>query len=565
MKKLLSILATTLAISTHALAIDFADPNTRFIAVDNFIYLKDSNATSYSVSGYYSPKAGGRPARISILPRVTLDIDDIAVINNKGRKVSFSRRSDTDDISTLSIPLSYSGQTPNGFEGASIAASIEGTRIDYFDHWPQTQSPLNTFPTIYGPATGHPIGGAVMRDVGIYINTRAGPSRDWMTKWEEMTAETASMDTLRVSLLIDGVVISERNMKGSAVLRNRLPALAITAPSLVTYNRIREGTFEVELTYSFIDRNVGTIDATYDYASMMSNYINQSRQAYTRSKSSGWSFFGIGSRKNSIKQSFKDSDQRNTRFESRTKTLITIEDAPDRLIEQFESNFFPTLSDSRAKQNHFKAAEAATNNGNDELAKAHLDYARALDTGNLDIEKEAMAEAALALSTGNYAMFLAKGIRFQNNSGSNRSSFSRVISQEASESITQEWQGSSTRSVARNVNVLVNPDEDREYDPYTGLCGGDNWAQNYYNGFMWTMHTFFIPTCIVQGSPIANAGVMQGMLIYSIGGNVIQTQNDYEDTMRFYVPGDTLPIVLVDGSGQQRQVNVRVGIGGPKD
>ena len=141
------------------------------------------------------------------------------------------------------------------------------------------------------------------------------------------------------------------------------------------------------------------------------------------------------------------------RSDQRSSTVIAIEDAPPSLVRYFEEQFFPELSERSVIANHNDAANRAREKGDSSRAEIHAKYAKAIENHDADLEATAIAEAAIALAAGDYATFLAKGVRFRNESNRRSDSWHQVITAEVEGSEGREFLASSTRSaIATGLN-----------------------------------------------------------------------------------------------------------------
>ena len=105
---------------------DFSNPNTHFLSVDN-PYVSRVSGT---ISGFYTSAFGNNPARVSILPRFSLDRDEIRVIDTDGIQVEFSSFN-RGGVSSINIPVNHVGGLPGDLTGAVIAASVvDGIRLN---------------------------------------------------------------------------------------------------------------------------------------------------------------------------------------------------------------------------------------------------------------------------------------------------------------------------------------------------------------------------------------------------------------------------------------------------
>ena len=537
-KKIKWLLAAMgLAASSASTAIDFKDPNTSFFSIENYTYLNNSGKVdNFRAAGYYTPPKGAVPAKVSMLPRINIEQDKLVVINTSGNKVKISSVSNVNNVDVIQVPLSYTGALPYDQQGAAISSRVNGTPLQNFRPIALVNESMNNEPIIFQPAQFGPIGQAVRDDTKRYMDSLADQKK-FLDSWKAMKVETASIEGLELQLKIDNEVVAERSLPGSAILSSgKLPNLIVKQPDLKTFNRIKGGTYEVEVKYSFKDAQVSSIVASYDFSQIMTQYIEQTRSVATSSSSSGWKIFNIGSRRTKVKQSINESSQQNSTYDSQTNTIIEIEDADDDMIFQFENEFFPGLTQQQAIKAHQDAA-AELKTTNPELAKAHLDYANAIVQADGNKSFDAIGAAA-ALGSGNYAMFIAKGVQFHNNGYKQNSSFRRVLSANVQEGQSKNWVSTKTRTVKRKVTVLLSPDENSEYSAWIGMCD----ARPYAGVYQFQQHTFLLPTCIMAGGPMHQAGILPGMLIVNINGRRIANRDDLVDLLEDYEPGDEVRV-----------------------
>jgi hypothetical protein len=557
----LSVATLVLATLSHsARAVDFKDPTTSFFSVEKFTDLSfNREAPNFTIFGYYTPKKGALSARVSLLPTIKINPNNLIVIDQDGNKVKLRSTTRANNISSIQLPLSYSGKIPNIQQGAAISSTIQGTPLKQYIPSAIINTTTNT-PHIYRPASAPhgPIAKEVIRDTNLYIEAIAKQDA-FVSAWKGMRVETVSIEGMNVSLLIDGDVVAERKLSGSAILSSgRLPKLIIKEPSQSTLNRIRGGTYEVEVTYQFRDAKVSSIVANHDFSKYMSQYIEATRHVATRSRSSGWKIFNIGSRRKSVSQSIKETNKSHSTFDSNTNTTIEIDDADSNMIAQFESEFFPKLSQLKVITAHQTAARELQSS-NPELAKAHLDYATAIVDADENKSFDAVGAAA-DLGSGNYASFIAKGVQFHNNKYNQNNSFHRVISAEVREGKTKSWTSVKRTSVRRSISVILSPEETATI-PWSGLCGMNTFNTPYRN----RMRTFMLPTCLMGGGPLARAGVEAGMLIYSVNNKNVTSFNDWSDIIKSSEPGDQLRLKVLAPNGMNTQtIRVTLEAGYPK-
>ncbi len=544
--------AVALCSSVPAFAQDFQDPNTRFFSTGGVAYLKDGKIVKYRGVGYYVPARGDLAAQVTMLPRLSVRQDELKAFDLEGNPIQETRLTDAEKVSSVEVKIGYTGALPLEPEGAAIAAEVHGTPLSLF-----LADPLvlpSGQPVMFPPAASSPFAPTIISATQSYAE-RLKPQAQWIAKWKAMRMEMASLDGLSLRLLVDGEVLASRSIPGSAVPQNgRLPSLFVRHPTTSHFNRLRGGNYEVEVSYQFRDSHAGTITANYDFRQVMTEYVEQTQQTITKSRSSGFSIFNVGSSRRSISQHVKSEDKSHASSDARTSTVIEMEDADPNLISQFESRFFPELSKQKAIVEHTRAAEAAEQSQQPTLAKVHREYAQALMADNKEKELDSVGAAA-ALSSGNYAMFIAKGVRFNQSSAQQSNSFHRVMSARAENSVSIDWTGRRVSSVRRSVNIILEPERVREVRGWLGLCDAAPWLA--------FGRTHFVPTCIVAGSPLHRAGIQPGMLIDNINGHTVETIGDLDEALDDAKPGDKVALAVLFPDGKYRRYSVTLAEGLP--
>lgn len=539
--------------------LDFQDPNTSFYSVENFSYATASgDFEPYRGSGFYSAGKGGLPPRVFLLPGIFVDRKKIEAIDKVGRIIDFRYVDDGAQLSSIRIPVTYRDPLPNDEVGAGIMASISGKPLTHLE--PRPLLDPNNQPIIFAPArmNGMMVN-AVMTDTN-QQRARVTEQQPFIDQWSKAQSEKAACTSLEVAILMDGDEVTSRQFSGAMITSGgKLATLSIRNPDTLTLNRIREGTFEVKCSYTFKDANVGSINATYDFRRFMSEFIERSRSAVTSSRSSGFKIFGIGSRKSSIRTFIKESSRDNTVVDEKTKTVIEFEDADQEMIDRFDAQFFPSLSKERTIENHLAAARQAEQTGNKELAKAHLDYVTGLRDDNKDAAIDAVGAAA-SLGSGNYAMFIAKGVRFHNDNDRISDSYHQVLSASVTEGASKEWTSRVLRSRQRSVSVLLDPEDSDAGDTWFGLYG----ARGVPVPSKFGVKQFLLLTCVAEGSPLHRSGLTPGMLISEIDGKEIHSIKDLDQIFAKKNPGDDV-IVSILGADNISTVDYSVTLArGPR-
>lgn len=526
---------------------EFLEPTTSFFSVSDTVHpTEDGQLGSVSVAGFYTPAAGNVAPKVVVLPRIRIYPDRITAIDTSGRSLPIDRVAAGVSVRTVKVPVVYDGGAPSQSEGMAIAASISGQRIDSLV--PNAMLDQRGQPILWDalrtPRDRAPFLGYVQ-----HHQRMVGAQLRWLGRFQQLRTEVAPMDGLRIELLIDGEIFASQEYMGSTIpLGGRLPDLTVREPSPFIMTRLREGTFDVQLRYLFNDRAVGTITADYDFGRFMSEYLEESRRAVTTSRASGFRFFTFGSRRSRIRTFMDESIEHRRDDRTHQRTSIMIENADEELMEIFMSQFFPEVTRTQVVRSHLEAAERASKDGKAALARAHMDYARAVEAGAATKEVDAIAAAA-KLAAGDYAGFVAEGVRYSQSSGSISNTFHRVVSKQASVTGQRDWTITRRRIARRAVTVLVASEpKDEALFAYMGLLSFNFAPVMVPDGYSGRplQRMALVPTVIAMNSPLARAGVPQGIAIIGIDGERVETKEDYDRVWDAYRPGDRITLTVVD-------------------
>jgi hypothetical protein len=512
--------------------------NSAFFSVNNYYYPDaDGNYQRYRVSGFYEKVTTPTvQPRLFVLPQIYLNREKIQYIDSEGNTVDSSTPSN--QITNINIPLSYSGALPTTLQSIGVAAQIGGTSQDLYI--PKPLMNPDGSPLIYPPAYNFPQTiNQIHADFNAYKNNMR-VQEDNLQVWKKFRVEMTALNEVVLSLLVDGEIISTRQIPGSTLViaGNTLPTLPVQAATPRQVNRIKSGSFELQISYRFKDSKVGSINASFDAKRTSDSYISETQRAITQNKSSGFKVLGIGYRRSKLKQSLDQSVTQRTSELNMANTVIVMDDADEDMIEQFEAQFFPSLSKQSVIEDHLRAAAVARAGGDTGLAKVHEDYASALRRDDELAEVDAVGAAA-ALSAGDYAGFIAKGVRAQLSDDNRSNNFSRVISISSNQEDSTTWSQLRRRSVQRAVTILVTPEEKPRQEVRIGICGGFN-VNNPPQ---------VVLTCVVEGSPLARAGVVPGSSIISIDGRSFTSITELTEILNSYKPGDAASIRLIEPQG----------------
>ncbi|MEG1332002.1 MAG: hypothetical protein RSC97_11255, partial [Eubacterium sp.] len=119
-----NIYFTTLAFLLLCVSTIYAQPasnSNRFIVKDYIALNNSGKYYPYNAHGYYENAASGAIARIYILPNLSLDLDNIKFVDDRGYEVSSS----TNNIQTMIIPITVNSDLPNESQKAAIVAAVK--------------------------------------------------------------------------------------------------------------------------------------------------------------------------------------------------------------------------------------------------------------------------------------------------------------------------------------------------------------------------------------------------------------------------------------------------------
>jgi len=564
---LLTVLTTSMCLSAYALEIE---PTTTYFSLRDYMVRSQSGDwDEYAVSGFYEP---GISPKVHLLPRIRLNASSLTYIDMAGRRVPSEHIADlpADNISVIKVALSYDATMPNREQGVGIADEVRG---QHRNHHPV---PLLRLPSgapamaadvgIWSTMVGSNVSQSILDDYNAAEQAGQQGIAASQATWTNIHAHAVNLNQLVVKLVIDGDVVAQRQFPGTTVLASgRLPELNIKNVTPEILNRLRGGTYEVNIDFMFKDSKVANIDATVDYGRVMDNYIEHTRSIATKTKNTSAGIFNFSHRKSSMSQSINEQIKEITTDRTTARTEIVMDDATETMVARFEANFFPVLNKQSVIDNHLKAAEVAKSQGSVNLAKAHLDYATALQQGDPKGEIDAVGAAA-ALGTGNYAMFVAKGMKFTNDSTSLNYSFHKILSTHVEEGVHKEWHETNRVSVNRMTTMLVTPEPELEYRGYLGLCSQRTMVYPkpvpYWNPGLGippaTSTPALMVTCVTAGSPIAAMNIIPGNVIERINGTSINSLQEFQDLMLQTRPGDTLRLTMVQYGIPMRMFDVNV-------
>ncbi|MFY0574274.1 hypothetical protein ACN28S_07890 [Cystobacter fuscus] len=534
-------LSLALAIATVAAPANAQiQPNSSFFSVSGYFYPDQyGDYVSYRVSGFAQPRAPNLPARLFILPTFKVRAADIKFFGTNGQQ--FDPRVNPDRAAgSVTITARSEVAMPNEAQRPAIAAALQGQSLPSFLPPPWTQP--NNEPTVYGPAqVNYALIEAIRTDYKVYTDSIAAQKK-FADQYGEYQHQSASLNQLKVSLAIDNEEIASRTLPGSST---GVPSITLVAPSEYQKNKLLEGGFELLVSYRFLDSKTSSVAANFDFRQAVTNFLEETQSAITKSKSSGFQVFHIGSRRTKMTTSLNSSLRTEQKIDEMKSTRIVMVDADEDMVKRFEADFFPEVSKQEVIDRHLAAAATARSAGALDLAKAHQDYAEAISKENELQEVDAVAAAA-ALNAGDFAGFVANGVRSMNSNDKKANNFRRVVNASSEIEQKKEWQETKSVSVQREVSVPVELERPLRQRPSIGICGArfipyTAVERDAYGNPRQVPNEGMLLTCLVAGSPAVKAGLIPGMVVTAINTNPVTTVSELEQTMSAFNPGTRFP------------------------
>ena len=539
-------LATVMAVSlaTPVVAQERIQPNSQYFMVSDF-FVPDASGEleEYRAAGFAQPGATGVSPRLWLLPVMSVDPESLTFYDERGIPFTPSQYSDR-TAASISVPIRYDASMPDARERAGIAAALKGESLNrWATHW--LAGPDRPF--VHPPLAGNPAVGNLVFQAYQQYKPFYDKLGQYAKAYEGYQPHAATLNEVRVQLLVDGEVIAMRDYSGSLVnFGNSMPSLTVTAPTLYQQNKIAAGDFEVNVGYRFLDAKTSVVEGRYDVRQVLRQFVEETRRAKTKRTSSGWQVLGFGSRRSRLKTSLEENFTSNANVEQMEGTRVVTYDATDDMLDSFEAAFFPALSKQQLFDRHMKAAEQAQASGKDDLAKLHRDYATAIanddEMAEVDIDK-----AAAALSAQDYAGFIAHGMRFSNSSHQRTDNFRRVINTTAEIEQRKEWLDYRTQTVQRETTVPVAIEAGREWKAAMGLCEAGNMTVPIFRPYMPPQpRQVTVLSCIEPQGPLHKAGFQPGMWVVDFDGQTVSSISDIENLLAAREPGDHINVRYID-------------------
>lgn len=562
-RKLLMALIASAAVPLAVHAQDLT-PNSQFFSVQNYYY-PDANGDyrPYRAFGFAEQSVPTSP-RLLVLPTLSVGSSDVQFFETSGQE--FDPQVDPDrEAASVSMKVRYSTALPVEAQMPGIAAALLGRNYSFFIAPPITDT--NGNPLMTPHAQGYPpVSSAIHSAYADYARALV-PQQELIAHYRTFQAQAVPMSELKLSLMIDGTEVASRTLSGSTLISgSSLPPVTLVAPTAYQVNKIKGGSFDLSLAYRFRDSNVASVEADFDRSTLVRSFLEETQSAITKQKSSGWQVFHIGSRRSKISQSINANVESSYIGRHIDRTRVVMRDASDAMIRLFEDKFFPEISRQNVISGHLSAAAIAEADGRPELARAHSEYAAALANNNELAEVDAVGAAA-ALNAGDYATFVAKGVRASSSNNIKANSFRRVVSEELEQTRVTGWRDTRIVSAQREVTVPVQLEDSAEQMPRWGLCNAV-WGPlpasvpNPYGPPV--QLSGMMPTCVNAGSPFAAAGLIPGSLVLSFNGRRVRSQGEFETAIERLKPGDIADIRYFDlNTNSEQSVRVKSKLGSP--
>lgn len=534
------------------------ESNSKYFEVSNYYFLdRKGDFRRYQARGFYEqgPNDTSKKKDLILLPSLSVDLGAIKYINTAGHTF-VPDENDPIVPRAIRIPIQRSLAVPSETQLPALGAAVSGAAA-LGAYLPQPLVDANGQPSIFAPASANP---AIVQ---IVFDTYHALAPDMIKQAEFANVITSYYNTriidtesVSVSIKIDDEIVSSGEYKGSLLTGpNLLATLSIKNPDEYIFNRIHDGSFDLYVSYRFLDKKTSFIKAKFDTSRVINSFLSKSQSLYTESKESGWSFLGISSRRSSLRQFFNEQIDQSYNDHSVENSVIEMLDADDDMIKEFEERVFPRKSLDEVIAAH--TAAAADPNLSQELRDVHKKYADALVSKSLNLETDA-AGAAASFAAGDYLGFFAKGVRFGSSEGIAQGEFRSVIQQSADVSTVTNWLSTKSISLRRSVTDSVTVAESADASPRLGICGLQPWI------LPWSAKGMLI-TCAEAGGPLAQAGLVPGMIVTKIDGHQApQASQELSDLLANHQVGDRISLTFLNLQNQQETKHVTLSRGMPR-
>lgn len=551
-KKTLIALAVIAAASAAAAPVEL-NANSKFFSLTNWAYKDDASPDMqlYNVGGFYIAGTPLSAQRVSILPSIRYSPNSVQFISKSGLPLDSSGAVNVNDVEAVEVTLAYDGNLPTREQSIGIVSQLGTTTAKPVARYIPFDFNFFSNPSYVNWGLPPAMRTAIQNGLS-QLDQETRQADALYTAWQARNPQVVGIKNATIRGIINGEVVAETTSSDFLAPSGTLPVLYMKGLTQFQINRIKSGGLELQVDYTFQDTKTSMINAKFDFKTIMRRVIDDSYKRVTTKKSSGFQFLGMGNRKSTMKDQIRQTLTDQTTGGSYGNTAIVMDDANDEQIAMFTERFFPTLTREKVIENHLQAAADAQANGKSELAETHRKFAADLQADKLDLSVDT-AKALEALNQNDYVGFIAHGLKI--GSASNRGTFEyhRVLDASSKLITEDQWVHQMNTSVNRMVRQLVKVQSvDRK--PFIGLCSAYNMrlglfvgANNNPNWFPNPVPVnYFVPFCIVQNGPLANAGIAPGTLIEKIEGKTINNANDLRAALYGKRPGDTIDIVRLN-------------------
>jgi hypothetical protein len=527
-------------------------PNTRSFNLTNYAYKDDTspNILLYNVAGFYVADTPLVSQRVFILPSIRYTSQSIQFVDKSGNYIKDMDDVTEDNLNHVEIRLWHNGNLPTREQSIGVISQLQSTPVRSVPRYIPFDLNFLSNPNYITWGLAFPAKAAIESEFK-KLNDEAKAADALYQTWQQRSPQVVGIKSFVLRARIDGEVVGETAKSKFLVPAGQLPNVYLKGLTTYQINRIKNQGFEIEVEYAFQDQKTSTVNAHFDFKAMMERVIDDSYSRVTQKKSKGWQFLGAGSRKSTMKDSIRQTLTDQTVGGTNGSTMIQMDDASDAQIAMFTEKFFPTLSRNQLIDNHLAAAEKAETDGKSELADAHRKFAEDVrnDKPDLNVDTE---KALAALNKDDYVGFIAHGLKVGSTASKGTFEYHRVLNAKSELVKKEDWVSQGNTSVDRTLVQLV-PIQPVRRKPFFGMCNATNiqlglWiSEPNANWFPNPQpKNYFLPFCVIQNSPLANAGIGPGTIIESINGIRINNKNDLDAAFDGKQPGDVIQVVKLD-------------------
>ncbi len=553
------VIALFFMVSKFVFAQNFT-PNTAFLNVANFYYINEKGEyDEYTIHGFYENNITAGEQKLFLLPYIHIELEKIAYFDEEGNEINYIHSSEIGDIKSIEIPITYRHESPNEQQSAGIGSALLGNKVTSFV--PPLLKNQYGRPFIYQPAFSNPQLVSVIEQY--YLRDEQETQRSMQAakdKYKSYHSQLSPIQGFRVEIKVDNYTVSSQEYPGTVIPGdNTALSLVVSNLTIPIVNKIRSGNFNAIIYYRMLDSAMRSIDANFDFERIISNYVKETQKVITREKSMGFKVFGIGYRKSSISQDVNYQIDTKLSDKKYANTTIVMDNADDDMVNQLDYIFFKEFNKKQeAIDAHTIAAETADREGNAKLAQLHRDYAEALRKGDENKEMDLVAAAA-ALSTQNYAAFIANGVRAQYSDTKGEYIYSRIIAQDFTQEDKKYFMSNKHVPVLRECTYFLPKKTDES--KISGYLGIADLTQMSTIDMFGNQKNFIFILGVRSGSPAAAAGLLPGMLILSMNGMMLSSVLDMTRIASKIKAGDLVTLGYQDPLGNLRMISLYAAIG----